>query len=259
MDTSRADESVPTYTPEAQSLLGHLKLGVIRSTALPPKDDRPTIPGFQILEELGRGGMGVVYKAKHLKLNRIVALKMILAADRAAAGEVVRFLAEAEAIASVKHPNVVQVHDLGDANGLPFFVMEYVDGGSLSALLKEKGKLAPEAAAELLEAMARGIQAAHDASIVHRDPKPGHILLSAERETRNEKREDTSPPDSANFGSAERVPRSALVPKVTDFGLAKRLASDLTHTQAVMGTPAYMAPEQAGGKAKFVGPGADVY
>src|SRR5262245_2273197 len=256
MDTSRADESVPTYTPEAQSLLGHLKLGVIRSTALPPKDDRPTIPGFQILEELGRGGMGVVYKAKHLKLNRIVALKMILAADRAAAGEVVRFLAEAEAIASVKHPNVVQVHDLGDANGLPFFVMEYVDGGSLSALLKEKGKLAPEAAAELLEAVARGIQAAHDASIVHRDLKPANILLlSAECGTRNAEREDTSPPDSANVGSALRVPRSALVPKVTDFGLAKRLSSDLTHTQAVMGTPAYMAPEQAGGKAKFVGPG----
>ncbi|MCI0704611.1 MAG: serine/threonine-protein kinase [Planctomycetia bacterium] len=257
-DTSTTDSSSPTYTPEAESLLAHLKLGVTQSAARSSAIDRPTSAGYEILDELGRGGMGVVFRARHIKLNRIVALKMILAADRAAPGEVARFLAEAEAVAAVKHPNVVQVYDSGDADGLPFFAMEFVDGGTLSTLLKDKGSLPPTLAAELLEAVARGVQAAHDAGIVHRDLKPGNILLSAERGTRNAERKTETQETSSGLNSALRAPSSALVPKVTDFGLAKRMSSDLTRTQAVMGTPTYMAPEQAG-KAKFVGPGADVY
>jgi len=187
------------------------------------------IPGYELLEPLGEGGMGVVYKARQIKLNRIVALKMVLGGHRAKPQELIRFLAEAEAVASIKHPNVVQVFEFGDAQGRPFLAMEYLDGGSLSERLKTK--LTPNESAQLIEKLARAVQAAHDQQIVHRDIKPGNILFDTNGE-----------------------------PKITDFGLAKKSGgSDLTRTQAVMGTPAYMAPEQAKGESKFVGPAADVW
>ncbi|WP_227255111.1 serine/threonine-protein kinase [Frigoriglobus tundricola] len=195
------------------------------------------VPGYQILGELGRGGMGVVYKARHLRLNRIVALKMVLGARHADPRELARFVAEAQAVAEIKHPNVIQVFDSGEVDGHPFMAMECLEGGSLSQYLRAAGRLAPRAAAELLIKIAGGVQAAHDRGIVHRDLKPHNVLLDAPRDS------------SGTWGE----------PKVTDFGLAKRGGAELTQTGAVMGTPAYMAPEQARGDTKNIGPAADVY
>jgi len=191
----------------------------------------PTVPGYDLLATLGEGGMGVVWKARQVKLNRLVALKMVLGEQRAGSKDLIRFLAEAEAVAAVRHPHVVQVYDYGEANGRPFLAMEYLPGGSLSDRLERTSRLDPKAAAELVGTLAGAVQAAHDLRIVHRDLKPGNVLYDERGQ-----------------------------PKVTDFGLAKRAGGgNLTATQAVMGTPAYMAPEQARGDTKFVGPQADVY
>ncbi|MBA4190294.1 MAG: hypothetical protein C0467_20095 [Planctomycetaceae bacterium] len=189
----------------------------------------PTIPGYELVAELGRGGMGIVYRAKQRGLNREVAIKTILRAD-VSHTTIARFWAEAEAMAAVKHPYVVNVFELGEHDGRPFMAMEFVAGGSLADYLKATGGLAPRIAAELTEKIARGVAAAHDLGIVHRDLKPANVLLAA-----------------------------GGTPKVADFGLAKFQTNDLTATQAVMGTPAYMAPEQAAGRAKFLGPPADVW
>jgi F0F1-type ATP synthase membrane subunit b/b' len=143
----------------------------------------------------------------------------------------IRFLAEAEAVASIKHPHVVQVHEYGEVDGRPFLTLEYLPGGTLADKLKNEKRLEPKIAAKLVAKLARAVQDAHDQGIVHRDLKPANVLFDAEGE-----------------------------PKVTDFGLAKRAkGTDLTQTQAVMGTPAYMSPEQAKGQTKFVGPPADIY
>ena len=191
----------------------------------------PTVAGYDLLAPLGEGGMGVVWKARQVKLNRLVALKMVLGEQRAGSKELIRFLAEAAAVAAVKHPHVVQVYEYGDANGRPFLAMEYLPGGSLTDRLEQTGPLDAKAAAKLVGTLADAVQAAHGLGIVHRDLKPGNVLHD-------------------ELGT----------PKVTDFGLAKRAGgSELTATQAVMGTPAYMAPEQARGETKFVGPQADVY
>jgi hypothetical protein len=204
---------------------------VAQSRVFPPAMGEAEVPGYEILGELGRGGMGVVYKARQVSLNRLVALKMLPGAAYAEQHELVRFLAEAEAVAAVRHPNVVQVFDYGSQGLRPYFAMEYLGGGSLVELIRKSGRLAPATAAAILEKVARGVHAAHDLGIVHRDIKPQNVLLDADGE-----------------------------PKVTDFGLAKRGGrTDLTRTGAVMGTPHYMAPEQAAGKTKFVGPAADIY
>jgi tetratricopeptide (TPR) repeat protein len=198
----------------------------LRPTA-PPGVNAP--PGYAVYKELGRGGMGVVYLARQEGLNRPVALKMILggAADP---GVVIRFLAEADAVAAVKHPNVVQVYAYGDHDGLPYMALEFCPGGTLTELIRAD-RPDPGTAARLLRSVAAGVAAAHDQGIVHRDLKPGNVF----------------------FGEGGE-------PKVADFGLAKRgLGQDLTHTGAVMGTPAYMSPEQARGDTKFVGPEADVW
>jgi WD40 repeat protein len=195
--------------------------------------DRPPValPGYEIEGELGRGGMGVVYKAHQTALNRPVALKTMLGDGPLDARALIRFLAEAEAVAAVEHTNVVRVYAYGEHDGRPYLALEYVSGGTLTGHLKQAGRLSPAAAAALVAGLARGVQAAHDRGIVHRDLKPGNVLLTESGE-----------------------------PKVTDFGLAKReRAADLTKTQAVMGTPAYMAPEQARGETKFVTPAADIY
>ena len=198
-----------------------------RPAGVPPD----AVPGYQLIETLGEGGMGVVYKARQVKLNRVVALKMILGGHRAGPKDLIRFLAEAEAVAAVRHPHVVQVFEFGDADGRPFLALEYLPGGSLADRLRRGGRLSPVEAAGLVGKLAAAVQAAHELGIVHRDLKPSNVLFDAAGE-----------------------------PKVVDFGLAKRAGGgDLTATQAVMGTPAYMAPEQAKGDTKFVGPQADVY
>src|SRR5262249_36263034 len=191
----------------------------------------PIVLGFDLLAPLGEGGMGVVWKARQVKLNRWVALKMVLGEQRAGSKELIRFLAEAEAVAAVKHPHVLQVDDYGEANGRPFLALEYLPGGSLADRLERTGRLDPKAAANLVRTLAGAVQAAHDLGIVHRDLKPGNVLYDEHGQ-----------------------------PKVTDFGLAKRAGGGgPTATPGGMGTPACTAPEQARGDTKFVGPQADVY
>ena len=141
--------------------------------------ERSCLPGYEVLGELGRGGMGVVYKAHHLRLNRVVALKMILAGGHAGSAEIQRFLSEAEAVAAVAHPNIVQIYEVGHHQGLPFIALEFVDGGTLADRLR-KGTLPAREAARLIEQLARGLNAAHQAGIVHRDLKPANILLLAD-------------------------------------------------------------------------------
>ncbi|QJW97924.1 protein kinase domain-containing protein [Frigoriglobus tundricola] len=221
----------------------------------------PQVPGYEIIHEVGRGGMGVVYKARQLSLNRLVALKMILSGAHAGPTERERFRREAEAVAALQHPHIVQIFDIGEANGHPYLALEFVSGGSLAQALTGD-PWASARAAELVEVLARTMQFAHDAGIVHRDLKPGNILLSAEPGARAPEPKADAPPPSAPRPAA-RGPSSALRPKVTDFGLAKRLDETLgdggTRTGAVMGTPSYIAPEQASGKTSEVGPAVDVY
>jgi len=218
IDPSPAGSLCPTIDPDPTA---------VKAAAAP----RPQVQGYKILSELGRGGMGVVYKARQVKLNRIVALKMVLAGAHAGADQLARFFTEAEAVAQLQQPNIVQIHEVSEHDGLPYFSLEYVDGGSLAE--KIGGQPQPvEEAARMVELLARAMAYAHHHSIIHRDLKPANVLLTAEGE-----------------------------PKITDFGLAKRLESDSSQTRSgtLMGTPNYMAPEQARGDVKEVGPLADVY
>jgi WD40 repeat protein/tRNA A-37 threonylcarbamoyl transferase component Bud32 len=187
------------------------------------------VPGYEVLGVLGRGGMGVVYKARQCGLNRVVALKMILHAEHAGNDDRQRFQAEAEAVARLQHPNIVQIHEVGQHQGLPYFSLEFCPGGSLEDRL-DGTPWESKRAAQLIETLARAIHAAHHKGLVHRDLKPANVLLTADDE-----------------------------PKITDFGLVKHIdAVRQTRTNAVLGTPSYMAPEQAPGK-KEIGPAADVY
>jgi serine/threonine protein kinase/WD40 repeat protein len=211
----------------------------------------PAVPGFEILDELGRGGMGVVYRAWQERLRRLVALKMVLAGEHAGAPAVARFRVEAEAVARLQHPNIVQIHEVGEHHGRPYFALEYIDGGSLAGRLG--GQPAPSRpAAQLVETLARAMHYAHRQGIVHRDLKPGNILLTGVR-------------GGKDSGSSSTTPGPwplTAVPKITDFSLAKLLVGgpeSQTQSGDTLGTPSYMAPEQAAGKTKEIGPAADVY
>jgi WD40 repeat protein/Flp pilus assembly protein TadD len=204
----------------------------------------------------------VVYKARQRRLDRLVALKMILAGCHAGPEELTRFRMEAEAVARLRHPNIVQIHEVGEHNGLPFFSLEYVEGGSLSRTVRGTPQ-PPRAAAALVATLAEAVYAAHRQGIVHRDLKPGNVLLhpKAEGGRRKEIKEGPAVP-------SDILSHSNLEPKIADFGLAKKLDTPspgpdggdaVTQTGAVMGTPSYMAPEQAAGKAREVGPAADLY
>ncbi|MBP86508.1 MAG: protein kinase [Planctomycetaceae bacterium] len=186
---------------------------------------------YELQEEVGRGGMGVVYRARQLSLNREVALKMILRGQFASDADRERFQAEAEAVARLDHPGIVPVFEVGEIDGQPYFSMKYVKGQTLSQLLAG-GLMAEKAAAELIVAVARSIHYAHRQGVLHRDLKPSNIMTDVQGK-----------------------------PHVTDFGLAKRVqeAESLTRTGAILGTPAYMAPEQAAGARGAVGPGSDIF
>ncbi len=200
------------------------------SPPVPAAPALPSVDGYEILSELGRGGMGVVYEARQISLGRVVALKMVRSGRAAGGEELARFGREAEALARLRHPNIVPIYAVGDDNGQPFFVMEFVAGGSLERRLRD-GPLPALEAARLAETLARAVHAAHEQQILHRDLKPANVLL-------------------ADDGT----------PKVTDFGLAKRLDEDGgTLSGARLGTPSYMAPEQAAGDNRAVGRPADVY
>ena len=199
----------------------------------PPRASAPVsvTSRYRIEGELGRGAMGVVYQARDTQLNRVVAIKMVLAGERADERHLARFRAEAEAVAALSHPNIVQIFDTGECGGNPYLVLEVLPGGTLADRLR-RGELPPRDAARLIETLARAAHAAHARGIIHRDLKPANVLFTSDG-----------------------------VPKVTDFGLVKRLDGDSAHTRTgeFMGTPAYMSPEQAAGNAKEVGPEADVY
>jgi WD40 repeat protein len=215
----------------ADAPTGHFSPDHRRGGRGPGRAPLPAVPGYELLGELGRGGMGVVYRARQVRLNRPCALKMILAGDLAGPMAHARFLAEAEAAARLRHPNIVQVYHFGELAGRPFLEMEYLEGGSLADRLDGTPR-PPREAARMIEALARAVDAAHRQQVVHRDLKPANVLLTADG-----------------------------IPKITDFGLAKAAGGDsgLTGTGEVLGTPSYMAPEQAGGRAREAGPAADVY
>jgi eukaryotic-like serine/threonine-protein kinase len=199
------------------------------TSASPAGAGAEALPGHEVLGVLGRGGMGIVYKARHLRLKRLVAVKMILAGEHAGPEHLARFRTEAEVFARLQHPNIVQIFEVGEHGEMPFLSLEFCGGGSLAKKLAGT-PLPPTEAAALVQTLARGMQAAHDKGVIHRDLKPANVLL-------------------ADDGT----------PKITDFGLAKKLdEAGQTQTGAVMGTPSYMAPEQADGK-KQVGPLTDVY
>jgi hypothetical protein len=189
-----------------------------------------SIPGYEILEIIDQGGMGIVYRAVQTSLQRTVAIKMI-AAPRASPKHSARFQAEAEAVARLQHPHVVQIFEIGQADGRPYFTMEYMAGGTLAAWMARE-RPTPRRAAEIAETLARATHAAHERGIVHRDLKPGNVMLAAD-------------------GTL----------KIADFGLAKRMddTPDLTRSGEVLGTPGYMAPEQAAGDRERIGPATDVY
>jgi tetratricopeptide (TPR) repeat protein len=222
------------------------------------------VAGHELLEELGKGGMGVVYKARQVQLGRVVALKMLRSAS-AGRQDLIRFRIEAEAVARLQHPNIVQVHEIGEHEGQPYFSLEYLEGGSLDQQLAGK-PLAPEAAGRLVETLARAIHFAHERGVIHRDLKPANVLLveaSGGREPQasggRQPPVEPAPPGVTGTGGS-RPPLAALTPKITDFGLARRLDDGSRQTQSgvVVGTPSYMAPEQAEGK-RDVGPLGDVY
>ena len=243
---SAADPTAATLLPESPSSSPPAAADPAATRGFDPKAPRnfvqpaavaaplpplPSLPGYEIVRELGRGAMGVVYQARQLGFKRLVALKMMLSGIYGGDDERERFSTEAQAVARLQHPNIVQVYEVGEHDGKPFFSMEFCPGGALDKKLSE-APLSPAEAARLVETLAGAVQLAHSRNIVHRDLKPANILLTA---------------DGA--------------PKITDFGLAKALDADgaQTTTGAIMGTPRYMAPEQASGKTHSVGPAADVY
>jgi serine/threonine-protein kinase len=200
-----------------------------------------TVGDYELIEELGRGGMGVVFRARQISLGREVAVKMILRGRLASDADLSRFLAEASATAKLEHPHIVPVYDVGDVDGRPFFSMQLIDGVTLTELV-QTAPLPQRQAAEIVQAIARAIGSAHRAGILHRDLKPSNILIS-------------------NDG----------VPMISDFGLAKQSGpasnppdsdsgnQDLTRSGMLLGTPAYMSPEQASGRRALVGPASDIY
>ncbi|MFO0810836.1 MAG: serine/threonine-protein kinase [Gemmataceae bacterium] len=222
-----------------------------------PLDDTPLplqVAGYEVLGLLGRGGMGVVYKARQPGLGRVVALKMILAGAHADTTDRVRFLREAKSVAELRHPNIVEIYELGEADGLPFFSMEYVEGGTLATRLRA-GRIAPDIGAALTETLARTMHHAHQAGIVHRDLKPENVLLAGGKRSATDIYERRI--DTARLASDP----SLLTPKVSDFGLARRLdtAHGSMRSGGLLGTPSYMAPECADGSGRPATPCADVY
>jgi serine/threonine protein kinase len=207
-------------------------------------DEEFELPGYQILDEVGRGGMGVVYKARQLSLNRLVALKTFVPGEKIRPDDLARFKIEAEAVARLQHPNIVQIYEVGERNDRPYLSLEFLGGGSLEDKIQEGRPWPANDAAQLVEMLARAVYVAHQRSVIHRDLKPSNILF-------------------ASLTGHERVyDPTRMVPKIVDFGLARCLESvgpRLTKRGTVLGTPAYMAPEQAAGKSEAIGPATDIH
>jgi WD40 repeat protein/tetratricopeptide (TPR) repeat protein len=217
----------------------------------PTQAQLPEIPGYEVLSELGRGGMGIVYQAWQTDLHRLVALKMVLAGAHASPQELARFRTEAAAVARLQHPHIVQIYDVGQKGLHPYMALEYVDGGSLARKL-HGSPLPARQAAQWVATLARAVHYAHQRGIVHRDLTPANVLLAV-----------AQPPHGLPLEDADQGGRAEhYLPKLTDFGLAKLLVGagpTLTQTGIAMGTPSYMAPEQAAGRIKEIGPATDIY
>jgi WD40 repeat protein/serine/threonine protein kinase len=243
-----------TRFPGERALVEAL-LGRLAPAPSPGPEPLPSLPGYEIRRVLGQGGMGVVYLARQVALDRPVALKMIRTGAHAGEAERARFRTEAEAVARLRHENIVQIYEVGEHDGRPFLALEHVDGGSLADRLGGTPQ-PPDLAAGLVEALARAVHYAHQRGVVHRDLKPANVLLQKDEGGRMK---DESEPCLS--GSSFILPPSSFLPKITDFGLAKRLDGDPAQTGsgAILGTPFYMAPEQAAGGSKAIGPAADVY
>ena len=234
-ENTRIPKALPEGDPKAAAAEKTLVIPGAASLMPPPAEAQARrFCNFELLGEIARGGMGVVYKARQMGLNRLVALKMILAGQLASEAEVKRFHTEAEAAAHLDHPNIVGIYEVGVHEGQHYFSMQYIQGRSLAQLEREghwRARAGKEAA-RLVAKVARAVQYAHERGILHRDLKPSNILVDADEE-----------------------------PHVLDFGLARRIGADssLTLEGAVLGTPSFMAPEQAAGKTKELGPAADIY
>jgi serine/threonine protein kinase len=216
----------------------------------------PEIPNYEIRRELGRGGMGVVYLARQANSGRLVALKLIRDGDLATPQDRARFRVEADAAARVRHPNVVQIFEVGEHQGRPYFAMELLEGGSLDRRLAGQPQ-PPSSAARLVHTLALAIQHAHDQQVIHRDLKPANVLLAGSSRAHTIEESGVLHPDDPVDPVFDDT-----IPKITDFGLAKRLDSQstaLTRDGAVIGTASYMAPEQAAGRVHDLGPTVDVY
>jgi tetratricopeptide (TPR) repeat protein len=228
----RVADEIAREGPRDESDLPSCEQAVLKHAPNAPHDKSwPVIEGLECLGEIGRGGMGVVYKARDLSLGRIVAIKTIAHDQRAAPEQRTRFQAEARAVAKLRHPNIVAIHQIGEHERQPYLSLEFADGGDLDRHLAEK-PMVPREAAALVETLARAMHVVHEAGIVHRDLKPRNVLMTSDG-----------------------------VPKITDFGLAKLLDANSERTKSgqVMGTPSYMSPEQADGRSSQVGPPADIY
>jgi eukaryotic-like serine/threonine-protein kinase len=228
--------AVPTMAPE----------GAASAAASPGR----RVGDYELLEELGRGGMGVVYRAQQVSLNRLVAVKMVLSGPFASPAEVRRFRLEAEHTAQLDHPNIVPIYEVGEHEGLPFFAMKLIEGGNLAEHRERVGS-DPQRAARLLATVAGAVHYAHQRGILHRDLKPANILLSLSGRSES----------GAGPASICERPLNEAVPHVTDFGLARRVGgpSGLTQSGALVGTPSYMAPEQARGEGKQLTTAVDIY
>jgi serine/threonine protein kinase len=239
--------------------------GVSRATPRKRTRELPIVPGYEILSVLGRGGMGVVYKARQTRLNRLVALKMILAGGHASPQQLTRFDQEAKSVARLQHPNIVQIYEIGELEGLPYFSLEFVDGGTLDTLI-DRHPQPPRTAAEIVETLARAMQFAHEQNIVHRDLKPANILLtrSTSRGTGSMSLAPGIRSQLSQSGESlsESLSLGSLTLKITDFGLAKAVeegGTNNTVSGTILGTPSYMSPEQAHGEVAALGPLCDLY
>ncbi|MDA1051420.1 MAG: protein kinase [Planctomycetota bacterium] len=246
----------PTLPPDSVTRLDVPTLASSASVTVAPRPGTIVryFGDYELLEEIARGGMGVVYKARQVKLNRIVALKMILSGQFASKEDVQRFYTEAEAAAGLDHRGIVPIIEVGDHEGQHFFSMGYVEGESLASRLAD-GPLPPREAAELVRKVAESVQYAHERGVIHRDLKPANVLLNGSRALRVESREHQRPASGSQLSALNSQPM------VTDFGLAKKLEGDsnLTGTGQILGTPSYMPPEQAAGRVSEVREAADVY
>src|SRR5579859_338627 len=242
----------PSTNPRNPGFLGALQTAAgasSKSGSRKPAQEF-AVPGYEILAELGRGGMGVVYKARQVKLNRLVALKMILSGSHCGGEDLRSFHLEAEAVARLHHPNIVQIYEVGECNGRPYFSLEYVEGGSLQDFTNGDPQ-SPTLAARLIEQLARGVDCAHKQRIIHGDLKPANILIARSApltgDTAFAQHDTVTGPDLlAHFAAVSTADESLrLVPKIADFGLAKQIDNHATMTAKadLAGTPQYMAPE----------------